>query len=230
MKLQTSKIFIFNNSGTSSQTYSLLKDKAHLHPLLSDFEEVSKNPHSAFPYKYMVYGGNHWETLVAVVKPRGFQIIPIKEDDHLDNMDLIWKPIQFSNKVFDLYIIFSQYYQNIDKINSNRDKRRHIVINHLENIKGICTKTGLIKSLRRFYKFAADAVTAQYSVHHTTPTTFVVLPDCNDAEYIAFVQRFQDLEKGNYKREKVPAKHCEGNVWLIKPAAENQGRGMETKI
>lgn len=104
--------------------------------------------------------------------------------------------------------------------------RKNIVINHLENIKGICTKTGLIKSLRRFYKSLTSA-SSFYAVHDTTPTTFLVLPECNDPEFQAFVQRFQELDKGNYKKERIPSKHCAGNVWLIKPAAENQGRGIE---
>lgn len=51
------------------------KDKSQLHPLLSDFEEVAKNPRSTFPYKWMVYGGNHWETLIAVARPRGFTLV-----------------------------------------------------------------------------------------------------------------------------------------------------------
>ena len=68
---------------------------------------------------------------------------------------------------------------------------------------------------------------AHYTVHESVPSTFVVLPDCHDAEYQAFVKHFHDLEKGVYKREKVPAKHCADNLWLIKPAAMNQGRGIE---
>ena len=112
-------------------------------------------------------------------------------------------------------------------MSAGRAGKKQIVINHLENIKGICTKTGLIKSLRRFYKSCLLATNANYTVHESTPTTFVVLPECNDAEYQAFVQRFQELEKKVYRKEKLPAKHCEGNVWLIKPAAENQGRGIE---
>jgi len=97
----------------------------------------------------------------------------------------------------------------------------------LENIKGICTKTGLIKSLRIFYKTAVEPQAGHYTVHETTPTTFVVLSDCLDTEYQSFVQRFHELERHNFKREKVPAKHCEENIWLIKPAAMNQGRGIE---
>ena len=115
----------------------------------------------------------------------------------------------------------------IDKANNARDPKSHIIVNHLENIKGICTKTGLIKSLRRFYKSEPEPMAAHYTVHETTPSTFVVLPDCHDAEYQAFVRHFHDLEKHVYRREKVPSKHCEENLWLIKPAAMNQGRGIE---
>ncbi len=102
-----------------------------------------------------------------------------------------------------------------------------MVINHLENIKGICTKTGLVKSLRRFYKSAPGSVAANYNVYDSTPTTFLVLPECNDPEYQAFEKRFHELEKKVYRKERLPAKHCESNMWLIKPAAENQGRGIE---
>ena len=100
------------------------------------------------------------------------------------------------------------------------------MINHIENIKGICTKTGLIKSLRRFYKLTNPS-SCDYNVYDTTPTTFLVLSNCNDPEYQNFVQRYQELEKGNYMNEKIPSKHCTKNIWLIKPAAENQGRGIE---
>ena len=57
------------------QATSLYQNKSHLHPLLSDFDEVAKNQHSTFPYKYMVYGGNHWETLISVVHQRGFTLV-----------------------------------------------------------------------------------------------------------------------------------------------------------
>jgi len=76
------------------------KNLSQLHPLLSDFEAVEKNEKATFPYKWMVYGGNHWETLIKVVKPRGFTLVKTKEEDHLEEIDFIWRPIQFSNLVF----------------------------------------------------------------------------------------------------------------------------------
>eukprot|EP00831_Metopus_contortus_P060180 TRINITY_DN52083_c0_g1_i4.p1 TRINITY_DN52083_c0_g1~~TRINITY_DN52083_c0_g1_i4.p1 ORF type:complete len:110 (-),score=22.41 TRINITY_DN52083_c0_g1_i4:136-465(-) len=79
----------------------------------------------------------------------------------------------------------------------------------------------------RYYKSSAEALAAGYTVHETTPTTFILMPECKDAEYQAFVKRFHELEQHYYKKEKVPAKHCTDNVWLVKPAAMNQGRGIE---
>ena len=42
-----------------------------------------------------------------------------------------------------------------------------------------------------------------------------------------FVYRFKEIAKGGCKKERVPQKHCEENVWLVKPAAMNQGKGIE---
>eukprot|EP00826_Nyctotherus_ovalis_P045450 TRINITY_DN5036_c0_g1_i27.p1 TRINITY_DN5036_c0_g1~~TRINITY_DN5036_c0_g1_i27.p1 ORF type:complete len:387 (+),score=98.58 TRINITY_DN5036_c0_g1_i27:377-1537(+) len=118
-------------------------------------------------------------------------------------------------------------YMSIDKANANRSAENHIVINHLENINGMCTKTGLIKSLTRFYKSALEPTACKYTVHDSVPSTFVVLPNCNDAEYQSFLKHFNYLDKKLFRREKVPAKHCGDNIWLIKPAAMNQGKGIE---
>jgi len=39
--------------------------------------------------------------------------------------------------------------------------------------------------------------------------------------------RFKELVNGGSKKERVPLKHCEDNIWLVKPAAMNQGKGIE---
>jgi hypothetical protein len=43
----------------------------------------------------------------------------------------------------------------------------------------------------------------------------------DDAEYHDFMKRYRDINKGFYMKERMPAKHCKKNMWLVKPAAEN---------
>ena len=112
-------------------------------------------------------------------------------------------------------------------VNSTRSSNNHIVINHLDNIKSISTKDKLIHSLRKFYTHSPGAVAAHYSLHDTTPTTFIVQSNCYDTDFTAFVQRFNELALKNYTKERMPPKHCEKNMWLVKPCGQNQGRGIE---
>lgn len=42
-----------------------------------------------------------------------------------------------------------------------------------------------------------------------------------------FCTRYAEIEQGKYVNERIPKKHCEGNTWLVKPAAANQGKGIE---
>lgn len=41
------------------------------------------------------------------------------------------------------------------------------------------------------------------------------------------MHRFREITKGGSKHERIPFKHCEQNIWLVKPAYLNQGRGIE---
>ena len=107
------------------------------------------------------------------------------------------------------------------------DTSKELIVNHLENNRELTTKTGLIRALKSYYKDQI-AQTENYQVFDTTPTTFL-LSSCMDTyEYHAFCNRFHELEKNaldSYK-ERMPVKHCRDNVWMVKPANENQGKGI----
>ena len=49
----------------------------------------------------------------------------------------------------------------------------------------------------------------------------------DDREIQSFMHRFREISNGGSKNERVPWRHCEQNMWVIKPAALNQGRGIE---
>lgn len=101
------------------------------------------------------------------------------------------------------------------------------VFNHFEVLHGICTKTHLIKSLQYYYNTNQKAIAESYTCFDTTPTTYVVARASDDREIHMFLQRFRELGSGGSRYEKVPLKHCTKNMWVVKPAAQNQGRGIE---
>ena len=113
------------------------------------------------------------------------------------------------------------------------------VFNHFPDNTGLCTKTGLIKSLKQYnagHEEARNLLTvfywlmrnngigaAKYCVWDTIPTSFIIAAGLEDTEYHNFITRVKDLSKKDYQKESVPAKHCMENMWLIKPANLNQG-------
>ena len=58
-----------------------------------------------------------------------------------------------------------------------------IVVNHLENNRDITTKTGLIRSLRAYYKDNINAMNNNYQLFETTPTSFIVSSNLDTYEY-----------------------------------------------
>lgn len=48
------------------------------------------------------------------------------------------------------------------------------IYNHFEYLKGLCTKSGLIRSLTEYYDLNREARAAKYTVFDTTPTTFLI--------------------------------------------------------
>jgi hypothetical protein len=49
-----------------------------------------------------------------------------------------------------------------------------LIFNHFEALRGICTKSGLIRSLKHYYETHKEAKSAGYAVFDTTPTTYLV--------------------------------------------------------
>lgn len=68
-------------------------------------------------------------------------------------VNFIWKPTNFNYKLYSM----------IDKTNAAADELpgnhadKQLVVNHLENLRGICTKTGLVRTLKQFYQDCPDA-------------------------------------------------------------------------
>lgn len=60
-----------------------------------------------------------------------------------------------------------------------------------------------------------------------TPTAFVITAGQENNEYFSFLARFKEISRKQFNKEHIPMKHCQENIWLIKPANQNQGRGIE---
>jgi len=101
------------------------------------------------------------------------------------------------------------------------DKNNPFIFNHFEINRGICTKTGLVRSLKAYYENSPGALAANYTVFDSTPTTFVVSRTSDDSEITQLMNRFSQLSKGGSRKERTPWKHCEKNLWLVKPANAN---------
>lgn len=112
--------------------------------------------------------------------------------------------------------------KSLQHYNENKSLERELIVNHLENHREVTTKTGLIRSLKYFYKDNVSYVEHNYTVFDSTPTSFVVNSRLESDQYNQFAKRFSDIEKNTTAfKEKMPQKHCEKNLWLLKPANEN---------
>mmetsp|Transcript_21918 Transcript_21918/g.21104 ORF Transcript_21918/g.21104 Transcript_21918/m.21104 type:complete len:361 (+) Transcript_21918:487-1569(+) len=101
------------------------------------------------------------------------------------------------------------------------------IYNHFEQLKGITTKSGLIRSLKQYY-FSNDlARQAGYSVFDSTATTFLLSSGVEDSECVDMIHRYREISRGYAPKERIPMKHCVNNIWLVKPTNANQGRGIE---
>ena len=96
-------------------------------------------------------------------------------------------------------------------------------MNHIDALKNITSKTGLIRSLKRFYSSSQQAIEHKYTLFDSTPTSFIIEANNEDEEFFALVLRYKEITQGLFSKERVPEKHCSQNVWLVKPANLNQG-------
>ncbi|KRX02354.1 hypothetical protein PPERSA_09971 [Pseudocohnilembus persalinus] len=95
------------------------------------------------------------------------------------------------------------------------------------SIKGMTTKTGIIRSLKQYYQTNELSRQAQYSCFDSTATTYIITAGQDNIEMASFIQRFNQIQRKCFNKEAVPLKHCQDNMWLLKPANFNQGRGIE---
>jgi len=99
-------------------------------------------------------------------------------------------------------------------------------LNHIDALKNITSKTGLIRSLRIYYQQHQLANIVKYNVFDSIATSYIIEIGNEGDEYWSFIQRYKELSQNIHSRESMPAKHCKHNLWLIKPANLNQGKGI----
>ena len=96
--------------------------------------------------------------------------------------------------------------------------------NHIEGLRKITTKTGLVKSLKEYYKNNSLCLKNKYEVFDSTPTTFIIkIGDNTDDDYSELLQRYKEISQGIFYKERMPEKYCMKNMWIVKPSDLNQG-------
>ncbi len=145
----------------------------------NDQHQVSKEQ----TYYYCVPPGNYPATMRAVMNKRG-NWVEVKEVI-IRNIGWLRRgcramSLHIQTSQFRIHGIFSLLLnrfqkQGYDKIDKRLQKdSRPFIFNHFEIIRGLVTKTGLIRSLKTYYKSNNSAKIAGYSVFDSTPTTFLV--------------------------------------------------------
>lgn len=165
-------------------------------------------------YKFHVKSGNYPQTLIDTLLARG-NWSEVPEEQAVEKANFLFRPRNFGPRGY-------------KKVNARNEFLEDILIyNHFEVLRDICTKSGLKRSLERYYKNNLDAKKHNQTVFDAMPTTFLVSVHQPDADLQPFIKRFKDLAKGNPCSERIPMKHCQENIWLVKPQNMNQGRGIE---
>lgn len=60
-----------------------------------------------------------------------------------------------------------------------------------------------------------------YTIFDSTPTTFIMSQSADERDNYLFLQRYREISTGGSVMERVPYKHCQENMWVVKPAALN---------
>jgi|JI9StandDraft_2_1071091.scaffolds.fasta_scaffold106834_1 hypothetical protein len=144
-------------------------------------ESVIMKFDSSETFKFCAVSGNYPQSIKNALFARGNWEEFSNADEAVDEVNFLWRPVNFS-------------YNGYDKI-EQRTRRTPIpfIFNHFENLKGLTTKTGLIRSLKAYYKENKAAVIAKYGVFDTTPTTFLIANNQDDHEIQLFIQRFKEI-------------------------------------
>lgn len=83
-----------------------------------------------------------------------------------------------------------QQYRGLALLEQEGNPNRQIVVNHLEGHRELTTKTGLIRSLKYYYKDTVHFIEQGYQVFDTMPTSFVVSSKLAEYEYAQFIERY----------------------------------------
>ena len=121
-------------------------------------------------FKFAVTKGNFPNHVIKALGERGNWKQVMEEDQAIETTDFFWRQVNLG---------FSGY-DKVDKRLTTNSKP--FVFNHFEVIRGICTKTNLIKSLKSYYESLDAAKAAHYTLFDTTPTTFVIARATDDRD------------------------------------------------
>ena len=103
-----------------------------------------------------------------------------------------------------------------------KNNQEQLILNHFEFNGCICTKSGLVRTLKKYYDDLKEAKASGYTIFDSTPTTFLISMIGGDSEYLGnFINRYREIEKGMARKERTPLKHCTENIWLVKPENMN---------
>ena len=110
---------------------------------------------------FAVSKGNYPNHIVKALTARGNWERKDEEDWH-EGIDFYWRQVNLG-------------FQGYDKIDKRlKANPSPFLFNHFEVIRGITTKTNLVKSLRTYYETNEAAKQVGYTLFDTTPTTYVI--------------------------------------------------------